>query len=76
MTSFFYTVQLMPFGASVSLKYLSPVFAAIFAIFLLKEKIKHLQWLFFGMNEEKEEDDNDNDDDDKKIEYLCLRQVW
>lgn len=49
MTSFFFTVQWMPFGASVTLKYLSPIFAAIFAIYLLKEKIKPLQWLFFGM---------------------------
>lgn len=49
MTSFFLTLQLMPFGASVSLKYLSPIFAAIFAIFLLKEKIKPIQWVFFGV---------------------------
>lgn len=49
MTSFFFTVQWMPFGASVTLKYLSPIFAALFAIILLKEKIKPLQWLFFGM---------------------------
>jgi len=49
MTSFFLTLQWMPFGASVSLKYLSPVFAAIAAIILLKEKVKPRQWLFFGM---------------------------
>lgn len=49
MTSFFLTLQLMPFGASVSLKYLSPIFAAIFSIFLLKETIKPLQWIFFGI---------------------------
>lgn len=49
MTSFFFTIQWMPFGASVSLKYLSPIFAAITAVFLLKEKIKPIQWGFFGM---------------------------
>jgi len=49
MTSFFLTLQWMPFGASVSLKYLSPLFAAIAAIILLKEKVKPRQWLFFGM---------------------------
>lgn len=49
MTSFFFTVQWMPFGASVSIKYLSPVFAAITAVVVLKEKIKPIQWLFFGM---------------------------
>ena len=37
---FFITLQKIPIGAAVSLKYLSPIFTAIFAIFLLKEKIK------------------------------------
>ena len=44
MTCFFFTLQWMPFGASVSLKYLSPVFAAIVAFIFLKEKIKPIQW--------------------------------
>ena len=48
MTLFFYTIQLMPLGASVSLKYLSPVFAAIFAVPFLKEQIRPIQWLFFA----------------------------
>lgn len=39
----------MPFGAAVSLKYLSPIFAAIFAIFIIKEKMKPLQWAFFSI---------------------------
>ena len=33
MISFFFTLQWMPFGAAVSIKYLSPIFAAIIAIF-------------------------------------------
>lgn len=49
MTCFFFTLQWMPFGASVSLKYLSPVFAAIVAYLFLKEKIKPLQWGFLAM---------------------------
>lgn len=49
MTAFFFTLQWMPFGASVSLKYLSPIFAAIVAVLFLKEKIKRVQWLFLGM---------------------------
>lgn len=49
MTSFFFTLQWMPFGAAVSLKYLSPVFAAVVAIFMLKEKIKPWQWCFLAM---------------------------
>lgn len=47
MTLFFITVQRMPLGASVSLKYLSPIFTAIFAVLLIKEKIKPIQWLCF-----------------------------
>lgn len=49
MTLFFITIQRMPFGASVSLKYLSPIFTAIFAASLLKERIKNVQWLLFGI---------------------------
>ena len=47
MTLFFITLQRMPIGASVSLKYLSPIFTAIFAVTLLAEKVKPIQWLFF-----------------------------
>ena len=37
----------MPFGAAVALKYLSPIFAAIFAILMVKERLKPIQWFFF-----------------------------
>jgi drug/metabolite transporter (DMT)-like permease len=47
MFSFFYILTHIPFGSSVAFKYLSPIFTAIFAVFLLKEKIKPIQWLFF-----------------------------
>lgn len=47
MSLFFITLQRMPFGASVSLKYLSPIFTAIFAVLILKEKVKPIQWFFF-----------------------------
>lgn len=49
MTLFFVTIQRMPFGASISLKYLSPVFTTIFAVLLLREKIGAWQWLFLFM---------------------------
>lgn len=48
MSLFFTTLQRMPLGASVSLNYLSPIFTAIFAVLLIKEKIKPIQWLFFA----------------------------
>ncbi|MEO6583341.1 MAG: DMT family transporter [Ferruginibacter sp.] len=47
MFCFFYILTNIPFGSAVAFKYLSPVFTAIFAVFLLKEKIKVLQWFFF-----------------------------
>ncbi len=47
MTLFFATVQRMPFGASISLKYLSPIFTAIFAVLLLKEDIRFKRWICF-----------------------------
>lgn len=47
MVLFFATIQRMPFGASVSLKYLSPVFTAIIAVIWLKEKVKPIQWFLF-----------------------------
>ena len=47
MVFFFITVQQIPLGASVSLKYLSPIFTAIFAIIILKERVLPVQWLFF-----------------------------
>jgi drug/metabolite transporter (DMT)-like permease len=47
MLLFFMSVKYLSIGTAVSLRYIAPVFAAIFGIFLLKEKIKPLQWLFF-----------------------------
>lgn len=49
MTCFFMSIKYLPIGTAVSLRYLAPVFAAVFAIYFLKEKIKSIQWLFFGI---------------------------
>lgn len=49
MGLFFMSTNYLPIGSAVSLRYLSPVFAAVFAVFFLKEKIKPIQWLFFSM---------------------------
>lgn len=45
--TFFVTLHNMPLGTAVTIQYLSPVFTTIIAIFLLKEKVKAWQWLFF-----------------------------
>ncbi len=47
MLLFFMSTKYLPIGTAVSLRYLGPIFASIFAIFFLKEKIKSVQWLFF-----------------------------
>jgi len=44
---FYKALQLMPMASAVSLRYLSPFFAAAFAIYFLKEKMFSLQWLFY-----------------------------
>lgn len=45
--TFFVTLHSMPLGTAVTIQYLSPVFTTIIAIFLLKEGVKPMQWLFF-----------------------------
>ncbi|MFS4469486.1 DMT family transporter [Maribacter sp. 2210JD10-5] len=47
MSLFFMSFKYLPIGTAVSLRYIAPIFAAIFAVFLLKEKLKPIQWLFF-----------------------------
>ncbi|MEN3324052.1 DMT family transporter [Mariniflexile soesokkakense] len=47
MLFFFMSVKYLSVGTAVSLRYTAPIFAAIFAVFILKEQIKPFQWLFF-----------------------------
>lgn len=46
---FFQSLNYLAVGTAVSLRYTSPIFAAIFALFLLKEKIKFIQWILFAI---------------------------
>ncbi|MBL0342183.1 MAG: DMT family transporter [Bacteroidetes bacterium] len=45
--TYFITIANMPLGTAVTIQYLSPVFTTILAIFVLGEKVKPVQWLFF-----------------------------
>ncbi|MGB3074218.1 MAG: DMT family transporter [Chitinophagales bacterium] len=45
--AFIMTIHHMPLGTAVTIQYLSPVFTTIAAIFILKEHVKWMQWLFF-----------------------------
>lgn len=47
LTCFFESLNYLSIGTAVSLRYTSPIFAAILAFLILKEKIKLLQWVFF-----------------------------
>lgn len=49
MVLFFKSMTLLPVGTAVSLRYVAPIFAAIFALIWLKEKIKPFQWLFLAV---------------------------
>lgn len=46
---FFFTLQNIPLASAMTIQYLSPIFTTIIAIFLLKESVKPLQWLFYAM---------------------------
>ena len=47
LTCFFQSLNYIALGTAVSLRYTSPIFAAIFAYLFLKEKIKPVQWFLF-----------------------------
>jgi drug/metabolite transporter (DMT)-like permease len=47
---FFLTIQNMPLASAVTIGYTSPVFTALLAVLLLKEKSHPLQWMFFALS--------------------------
>jgi drug/metabolite transporter (DMT)-like permease len=49
MFAFFYVLPRMPLGTSVTIKYLSPVFTALFAGAMLNEIIRPRQWVYIVM---------------------------
>ena len=55
MGLFFASIKFLPVGSAVSIRYVSPIFASFFAVFLLNERIKFYQWIcffiaFFGVS--------------------------
>lgn len=49
LTLFFYTLQKLSMASAITIQYLSPIFTAILAIFLLNERMRKVQWVFFAM---------------------------
>ena len=46
---YFITIQAIPLASAVTMQFLSPIFTAVLGIFIVKEKVKPLQWLFFAI---------------------------
>ncbi len=46
---FFLTLQEMPLASAQTIQYLSPIFTAIIAIFVLKESVLPPQWFFYAI---------------------------
>ncbi|MCG8317870.1 MAG: DMT family transporter [Cytophagales bacterium] len=44
---YFITLQKIPLASAATIQYTSPVFTAILGIYIVRERIKPLQWLFF-----------------------------
>lgn len=45
----FTTIQNIPLASAVTLQFLAPIFTTILGVFLVKEKVKPLQFVFFGL---------------------------
>lgn len=50
LTTFFYTIHEIPLAIAVVVQNLSPIFTVILAMFLLKERVRVLQWFFIVMS--------------------------
>ena len=50
LTLFFVTLQNIPLAGAVTIQYLSPIFTAIFAVWIVKENVKPRQWVFFFLS--------------------------
>lgn len=46
---FFLTLQNIPLASAMTIQYLSPIFTSIIAIFILSEKVRAMQWLFYAL---------------------------
>jgi len=50
LLAYFQTLKHMPLASAVTLQYLNPIFATWLAIYLLGEKVRLWQWLFFALS--------------------------
>lgn len=50
LSLFFYTLQELPLASAITIQYLSPIFTALFGIYMLGERVRWLQWVFFAVS--------------------------
>ena len=46
---FFITIKEIPLGSAIAIQYLSPIFTSVLGIYIVKEKVQPIQWLFFSL---------------------------
>src|SRR5204862_5102811 len=47
---FFTSLQNIPLAPAMTIQYLSPIFTTVIAIFVLNEKVRSLQWVFYTIS--------------------------
>ncbi|WP_236587990.1 DMT family transporter [Marivirga aurantiaca] len=47
LSMYFYTLQNIPLASAVTIQFLSPIFTSVLGIYIVKEKVKPLQWVFY-----------------------------
>ncbi|MFY0608422.1 MAG: DMT family transporter [Cyclobacteriaceae bacterium] len=50
LITYFSLLQQIPLATASTLQYLAPIFSAILGVFLVKEKVRSWQWVFFAMS--------------------------
>jgi drug/metabolite transporter (DMT)-like permease len=48
--TYFVTIQHMPLAPAVTLQYTSPIFTTLIALYILKEKVRWVQYVFFAVS--------------------------
>lgn len=46
---YFTTLHVMPLASAVTIHFTSPIFTSILGVFIVKERVSPIQWLFFGV---------------------------
>ncbi len=49
LTLYFYTLQNIPLASAVTIQFMSPIFTSILGIYIVKERVKPAQWIFYLM---------------------------